>query len=314
MVERHASNTAFVIAFLTSLSANSGNLDLNEKEVSEVYRSILSKAMKVIQIRASEIIPPPGSFETLKATSSPQPVLLVKLVKQCDAISIEKADIFEALLNCVRISFTQALWRHFLIPFITGMCEYLGERASASPSSTEKNFITTLISVCLPQYVGAPPQRPTDWKRKFAGTCSCSDCQLLRKFVESPQEKVKYFKLVGTRRTHLASQLDNTFSTNAHWGTTDALKVEKTCKQYEADLFAWKGEVKRIQSGLTSLADKTPLISIIGDDQYKKWLKHKCFQISTESSDTHLCAVRSDSRSNSVRIPKKRSFVDLSEG
>jgi hypothetical protein len=326
-VESHVSNTAFVAVFLTSLFTNSGNLGLNENEVSEIYRNILSKAMKVFKIGAL----PPESLR-LTESSNPESVMLVKLVKQCDSMSIEKTDIFEALLNCIRESSTQDLWHNVLLPFISSICEYLGKGASSSPISAEKTYIPMLIDACLPKYVaslGGPPQRPVNWKRKLQIACSCGDCQLLRNFVESPHEKDRYFKMMQKRRTHLARQLDGTFlTTTISQGTPHALKVEKTCKQYEADLRVWQNEVTKIRSELNSLANYKYLVSIIGDDQYKRLLKHECFRIPgsmtrPESSDTHLRAVHSgghsipsESRKNSsdsVGIPKKRSFVDLSK-
>jgi hypothetical protein len=299
--------------FLTSLYTNSGNLDLNENEVSEIYRSILSKALKVFKIGAQQ----PGSSKQTAKQSNPEPLQLAKLVKQCDAMCIEKTDIFEALLNCVRESFTQVLWCNILLPFISSLCKYLGEKASSSPISTEKTYITMLIDACLSKYVGTLPQRPTNWKRKFLGTCHCGDCQLLRKFIESPHEKDQCFRLALARRSHLARQLDDTFLTTTYCqGTPHTLKVEKTYKKYEADLLAWQKRVKRMQSELTSLADNTPFVNIIGDDQYKGLLKHECFENPrpAKSSNTHLGApVRSDGGSGPVAIPKKRSFVNLSE-
>jgi hypothetical protein len=311
IVERHVSNTAFVAAFLTSLYTNSCDLDLKENEVFEMYRSILSKALGVFKIG----LPPSGFIPTTKS-SDPQPVLLVKLVKRCDAMSIEnlKADIFEALLNYVRESFTQDLWHDTIRPFISSICEYLGERASDSPISAEKAFITMMIDVCLPKYVGTPPQRPGDWKRKLPGTCRCDDCRLLCIFVRSPHEKDICFRLTKPRRAHLANQLDRTFlTTTVREGTPHALKVEKTYKRYEMTLHSWRKKAAKMRSELTSLADNTPLVSIIGDDQYKRLLEHECFQIpKPKQPNTHLHAVRRDSGSDSVQIPKKRTFVDLS--
>lgn len=118
-----------------------------------------------------------------------------------------------------------------------------GSKIGCPPSMPELGLILGVIGTYLTNYVKKEPQRPADWRRTMSISCYCNDCSLLLQFVYDRHQRVGNFCMAEKRRKHLKSQLDDTFRTTTICaGSPYTLRVEKTNKQYDAALQAWKRE------------------------------------------------------------------------
>ncbi len=88
------------------------------------------------------------------------------------------------------------------------------------------------------------PKPPQDWKRPAKLSCSCSDCNELSHFLNSPTERTHRFRIRKDRRQHLHQiierhQCDSTHVTE-RYGSPHTLVCEKTQRAYERRLQAYK--------------------------------------------------------------------------
>ena len=157
-----------------------------------------------------------------------------------------------------------------------------------------------------------PPKEPTDWKMTLATSCGCEDCRSLRQYVEDKHKKVMDFRLAEHRRKHIESKLDYTFrKVTIRTGTPYTLRIEKTNVKYNADLQAWKKNTVSTRSQLTALGKNSHLVDIIGEDSYKRLHQYDCLKSSIV--DSNPAPASSHHLGTNATVPKKRSFIDLTD-
>jgi hypothetical protein len=242
---------------------------------------------------------------------------MMKLLEQCDTVGIDTSEVLEVLTRRaleLREEVVESMNYYFFLPFISSLCSHIKSRASRPATSTEQSFIVQLLEIYIGRYVKMPPKEPTDWERTLRINCDCEDCRSLRKYVEDKRKKVGDFCLIGKRRSHLENQLDGTFNkTTIKTGPPYTLRLEKTNERYKIDLKVWNNRATLAKSQLVALS--TPLLDIIGENSYTQLLQHECLKSSVADSNPtppsiHLAPQQGLSAPS---IPKKRSFVDLTD-
>jgi hypothetical protein len=329
-LEKNVDNFGFIVGFLTHLydaSQAPADIGLGQIDVSDIYKLILSKALKAFRIDAlaqptsgsslHNTFTRPGfghgSYNTLTQAGSGYRCTLtsgamVKLLEQCNRIRIDTSEVLEVLRRCaseLQEEVVEFMYRDFFLPFISSLCFHLYLYRPAT--STEQSFIVQLLELYIRRYVKTQPKEPTDWERTLTINCGCEDCHSLRRYVEDKQNQVGTFRLAEKRRKHLQNQLDYTFhSTTLTTGSPHN-------DGYRIDLKMWKDRATLAKSQLATLSKDSRVLGIIGDDFYAKLLQHECFKSSVVESNPvppspHLATRHGP---NAPNIPKKRSFVDI---
>ena len=325
-LEKNVDNSGFIVGFLTSLYDSSQEITLSPTEVSDLYKSILLKALKVFQIDARTQPQPrfrSSWYSTLEKREPERGSVawetMMKLFEQCDTVGIDTSEVLEVLRRRaleLREEVMESIYSHFFLPFISGLCFYLMSRDNRPTASTEQSFVVQLIEIYIRRYVKVQPREPTDWKRTLTISCGCEDCRSLRRYVEDKHNKIGDFRMAEKRRRHLENRLDSTFRKDTiRTGTPHTLRVEKTNERYKLDLKAWNTRTALAKSQLTAMSKDSPLIDIIGKDSYTKLLQHESFKSSvTDPNPTPPSArLAPEQRPNPSAVPKKRSFVDLTD-
>ncbi|OXV08675.1 hypothetical protein Egran_03562 [Elaphomyces granulatus] len=321
-LEKNVDNSAFVVGFLTCLHDSSQDIRLDQTEVTDIYKSILAKAIKVFKIDTLTQPQPrsgPSWYGAVEKRGPGQGSIswgtMINLFKQCDVIGIDTSDVLEVLRRRaleLREEALESMYSQFFLPFISGLCLYLKSRTSRSATYTEQNFIVQLIEIYIRRYVKTPPKEPTDWKRTLTINCSCEDCRLLRRYVEDKHNKIGDFRLIEKRRRHIENWLDGTFrKATIRTGPPHTLRIEKTNERYKIDQKAWNNRATIAKSRLTALSKDSPLVDIIGEDSSTKLLRHESFKSSVADSNPAPPSV--SLAPNTTTVPKKRSFVDLTD-
>ncbi|KAJ0419520.1 hypothetical protein BJY00DRAFT_313909 [Aspergillus carlsbadensis] len=146
----------------------------------------------------------------------------------------------------------------------------------ATAGGAETSFIVSVLETPLAHYVRPAPQHPTTWKRTSpVRTRCCSDCTTLKIFIEDPERSVWMFSAAEYRRKHLSSQLDRSFETDTiRGGSPLTLQVRKTNRQYEDATREWRKKLSEITGGLNDLEKSSALVKVIGQDAYNNILTH----------------------------------------
>jgi hypothetical protein len=301
-IEQNVDKSDFVIGFLTCLHDSSQDIKLGRTEIFDMYKSILSKALKVFQVDTLAQPQPRSSWcvavkESAPGQSSISWNTMMKLFEQCDTIGIDTSEVLEVLRRRalgLREEALEAMYSEFFLPFINSLCLYLKSRANRPATSTEQNFIVQLIELYLGRHVKTPPKKPTDWERTLTINCSCEDCLSLRRYVEDKHNQFGEFCLTEDRRRHIERSLDGTFRIMKS-DPPHTLRIEKSTETYKRDLKSWTRRAKFVESWLTALSE---LVDIIGEDSSTKLLEHESLK----------------PLKSLLTVRKKRSFVDLSDG
>ena len=316
-LEKNIANSGFIVRFLTYLYRVLQHTRPGKIDVSGIYKSILSKALKVFQVDALvQTRSKYGSNSSSSAIGEPGIAweTMMQLLEQCDTIGIDTSEVLGVLMRRaldVREEAVESMYHQYFLPFISSLCLHLKSRANRPATSVEQSFIVQLLEIYIRLYVKIQPKKPTDWQRTLTIKCNCQDCQSLLRYVEDKRNKVGIFRLPEQRRRHLERWLNNTFSTTTiRTDTPPALRVEKTNKRYEIDLKEWN---TRITSQLDRLRKDSPLLDIIGKDSYTKLLEHeglKSAAVISNPTPPLLHPPLQQGPRAATCIPKKRSFFD----
>jgi hypothetical protein len=211
----------------------------------------------------------------------------------------------------------ESMYCHYFLPFVSSLCLYLKSRADRPASLTEQSFIVDLIEVCIKRYLKGPPKEPTNWRKDLKIRCNCQDCYLLQRFVRDRHKKAMDFRMAEQRRKHIEYKLDYTFrKITIKTGTPYTLRVEKKNDKYDVDLQTWEKRKVSTRSDLSSLKRNSHLVDIIGEDSYKRLRRYDCLKSSiADSNPAPPSSLRPapEQGLNVASIPKKRSFIDLTD-
>ncbi|RDW93605.1 2OG-Fe(II) oxygenase [Aspergillus mulundensis] len=291
VLDRWASNTAFLSSFLIGLFEESQKNDAASLDIKPTYRTICSAAMRELRIVASPTLTSSGyaSYGSLYSRRADptfvDPGLIAKLLRPCPVMDIDPTEIVKGVeFSAGRVladtdklkassSFVQ-----FLTPFITFLCGYLNERSRSEAFVAEcRKFTVRMLEILLTNYVEPQPLEPTTWARKANFRTCCKDCGELRRFIEDPVQKTGKFPMAEKRRRHLENRLDRTFTCQTRsYGSPYTLEVTKTNEQFQKDLKDWSGRGNVAVRLLQSLEQKCPdVIELVGEDTFKSFLEHE---------------------------------------
>ena len=315
-LKKNIANSGFIVRFLTYLYntlqyTRPGHAWPDQIDVTGIYKSILSKALKVFQVDALVQTRSKYGFNSPSSAMEEPGIAwetMMELLEQCDTIGIDTSKVLGVLMRRaldVREEAVESMYHRYFLPFISSLCLHLKSRANRPATSVEQSFIVQMLEIYIRLYVKIQPKKPTDWQRTLTTYCDCKDCQSLLRYVEDKQNKVGIFRLPEKRRRHLESRLNNTFSTaTIRADTSPALRVEKTNRRYEIARKEWD---TLITSQLDRLRKDSPLLDIIGNDSFTKLLEYGGLELVGEvSNPTPQRGPRA-----AANIPKKRSFFDI---
>lgn len=173
-------------------------------------------------------------------------------------------------------------FHYYLFPVATGLCEHL-VRTNRSATDGERDFIYALLDSYVINYVRDSSSPPPDKKNLFFDVlCKCSDCRILRRFIDDPSRKVQQFAMSERRRDHLKAQLDSReFITNTiKEGSPHRLQLVKTYARLNSYHEAWVKRVNTARNVMEGLARKFPqLKETLGEDNYVSFFEHPNLQI-----------------------------------
>ncbi|KAK2754489.1 hypothetical protein FQN54_006890 [Arachnomyces sp. PD_36] len=325
LVEKSASESSFILGFLTSLCEASKRGKLAGTDVSKVFSATLPKLLGAFTFERPPRFDPYQSVYTVGAAralikdgNEPNPFCpqsLALLIRQCDALSVDRDAILETLGKrgaALPESQVEDVFERVLLPFIRELCLYLnGLRAENTIETKEKDFIFQTVQSYIMKHVRPKPQPPADRARDIPITCRCGDCCSLISFVRDPLRQTKGFAMAVRRRQHLQYSLDYTFhTTTIANGIPHTLQVTKTTKQFDQDCADWKKRRQSAKVWLSKLAKEAKLVEIVGKGSFEEL----CLLADT-GSNTPLPVSRTaqalNADASATTIPRKRSFVDL---
>lgn len=320
------SESAFIVSFLTSLYGASEEGKLEKTEVSKIFNFALPKLLQALHLERPPENPGNGRTQSYRrglapriAPSRPDPFSpqnLITLIKQCDALSIDRDSVLDALAKCSSAlpkDEVEDVFENVLFPFLHNLCLYIHELSKdRSPEAVERQFVSQTIKAYFRQHVKAKPQAPIDWTRDLRTSCRCDDCRKLLLFVRDPHMERERFPVGKQRRFHLHCQLDGTGfkKETTRNGSPRTLHVWKTNLAFDGDSRRWKEKLQIARSWLAKFVEQSHLIEIIGNEDYQE-LQQLAQTGVTASVLTSTTAQSLNADTPTATVSKKRSYVDL---
>jgi hypothetical protein len=244
------------------------------------------------------------------------PKLVIKLIKLANSTNTETNGIMSVLLkyaNNVRGSAANTAFHEFLFPVAATTCELLAQ-TNRTATADEKDFIIELLKSYVNGYVKKARTPPADWKARTTIRCTCSDCNVLRLFIDDQDKKTQDFAIAEKRRKHLEQQLDRFYFTSdtIRKGTPYKLRVEKTNAMLVSYYNAWLKRARAAKSVLKNLSEKGPLNEILGEGNYRAIFEHTNLQIPEDELVSSVTATNTRPTVQST-VPQKRSWAGNSQ-
>lgn len=124
------------------------------------------------------------------------------------ALTRSTENIKESVDPSVRDSTIEYAFHDDLFPVATGLREHLA-RTIRSATVEERDFLYALLDSYVINYVRESSSPPPDKINLFFDVLfKCSDCRILRRFIDDPGRKVQQFAMSERRRDHLKAQLN----------------------------------------------------------------------------------------------------------
>lgn len=188
----------------------------------------------------------------------------------------------------VRDSTIEYAFHDDLFPVATRLCEHLA-RTNGSATVEERNFLYALLDSYVINYVRESSSPPPDKKNLFfAVLCKCSDCRILRRFIDDPGRKVQQLAMSERRRDHLKAQLDRRefITSTIKEGSPHRLQLVKTYARLNSYHEAWVKRVNTARNVMDGLVQRFPqLKETLGEDNYVSFFEHPNLQIVPPSID-----------------------------
>ena len=281
IVETHAGESAFGIAYLASLTrgAASGGLpDAQDRFISQ-HESIIDKL-------TIQFVPEERPTKRWRSLGSTQEITVESARNDEDisgedisavhhqflAMGLKKAAIrIEQELGTAASTLDTAAFAGILLPYLRSQISFIKRQADGYPdpeagchhgldekTASESKWRTLFHSI-LTEYIRRfvqiePPKKSPSWARKPVH-CGCADCRPLNQFLVSATESVGRFPVGKQRRAHLHSQLEGTGCKHEteRRGNPQTLVVTKTQDKYVQMYQAWEQRHNEAVSAIMGL-------------------------------------------------------------
>lgn len=321
------SESAFIVSFLIFMYGSSEEGKLDKGEVLKVFNFALPKLLPALRLER-----PLGDEGNVRSQSyrlglvprrepsrpdpfNPQNLTL--LIKQCDALSIERGAVLEALTKCASElpeAHVEDVFDNVLLPFVHGLCVYLHGLSEDRPLEPwERDFASQILKTYFRRHVQAKPQPPANWARDLRISCRCDDCRKLQQFARDPHMEKERFRVAQARRSHLHHALIGTsFHTETtRNGSPHTLHVTKTNNEYRNLVLQWDKKLRNAGIWLEKFVKESHLVEIIGNENYQE-LQQLSQEGVKEPALNPTTAQSLNANAPGVTVIRKRSYANFS--
>ncbi|KAF9885296.1 hypothetical protein FE257_013013 [Aspergillus nanangensis] len=305
-----------ILSFIVSVHELSKTGNIRKGEVGEAIDWLFPAVIKNFKVESTTSLDHRdryfyGSFHAHPPTSRVSPDWVVKLVKLADATNTDSTGIMDKLVEYagnVNQGDAGSSFHEFLFPIASGISSHIATtKRPVSPA--EQEFFMGFLDAYITGYIKIAPPPPRDWKERTNISCTCDDCDSLRRFINDIDATSKDFAMAERRRKHLDQQIDKFYfvTTTVKSGTPHKLRVQKTRAQEVSNYLGW---IKRAQAGqaqLDRLSQQGPLQDILAEN-YNSIVNHRNLKVPQNLPPSLLSLTQENLSKGRSTVPQKRGY------